>query len=315
MHGDLRISQVIPTILQVNKYYVTIPYQRFERNNETHQFEEKITYLQPELCNEENVYDPQFKKNRDLSKWYCIDFKKYNMVMGGFWGTDFVYYFRIHVSYCQDLSMKNKSNCRPFELIKKDLGKSNKLYFSILYPEFYFEPNNLHNPVKYQHKNYYNQITKNLIKTDRIYFKSVQFEDDKNLISTEYKKSNITAFDRFWDEQDLKTDEDYLNPLNSILFTNIIYFSKGGDKYIRSYMKLQDLAATVGGFMQLIFVFGKILCSQYNSYERNITLFNEIFDFEEESLYKQEKTDHALTVIKQGHENKIEPDKGINNLF
>ncbi len=51
-------------------------------------------------------------------------------------------------------------------------------------------------------------------------------------------------------------------------------------------MKLQDLAATAGGFMQLIFIIGKVLNSHFNSYQRNITLINQLFEFKENQEIK-----------------------------
>ncbi len=44
-------------------------------------------------------------------------------------------------------------------------------------------------------------------------------------------------------------------------------------------MKLTDLAASLGGIMQVTLVIGKIFTSQYNSYQRTITLINKMFEF------------------------------------
>jgi len=182
--------------------------------------------------------------------------------------------------------------------LKSILIQKNKIYFSILYPDFFFEPNNLISPLRYQYVNYYNQISANLAKTDRIFLRTIEAEDDQDLLFTKFEHFEQKSVERFSFDQAIKLDQDYADlSLSTELYSMVIYFSKNREKYIRTFMKLQDLAATVGGFMQLIFVAGKILCHYYNSYERNITLINELFEFKTD--FKNDPLEHRFTNTKK----------------
>jgi len=265
-----------------NKLYPQVRYLVYEKDPITKILTKtKKIYFTPETCTDDNIQDPSFKVGRNISQLKCIDFQKYNLTMGGFWDGDFVIKIEIKIFHCDGDDYKK--NCSNLSDLKRYFIEENKLYFSIFYPEFFFEPNNLESPLRYQYVNYYNQISVNLLKKDRIFFKEVELEDDQNLLITEIKKDNIFAADKLGQDYVLKFDSDFTSVVSSEVYSIVLYLSKGGDKFTRKFMKLQELAATVGGFMQLIFVFGKILSSQYNSYQRNITLFNQLFDFDDSS--------------------------------
>ena len=252
----------------------------------------KQIYFESETCNENNVHDPAFKEGRNLANYNCIDFKKYNLTMGGFWDGEFVIKIEIKIFHCDQNDRKKK--CSSLQDLKKYLIQDDKLYFSIFYPEFFFEPNNLIDPLRYQYVNYYNQMSVNLWKKDRIFFKEVNLNDDQNLLLTEIKQDKIHAADKIGQDYVLKFDGDFTDKVTSEVYSMVIYLSKGGDKFTRRFMKLQDLAATVGGFMQIVFIIGKILCAYFNKYERNISLFNQLFDFKEEHERRE-----SIDVFKQ----------------
>jgi hypothetical protein len=170
------------------------------------------------------------------------------------------------------------------------------MYYSAKYPEFYFDPQDVENPLKYQYASFINQLSPNVIKKDRLYFKKVELEDNQDIVLNDFTYKDQLAIGLLDKDSSFKFDNDYLDlSLSSELYTNTVYYDKNGVKFIRTYMKLQDLLANIGGFMQLIVTFGKIITSQFNSYQRNTTLINHIFDFSEE----EEPLQYAKSVSKK----------------
>ncbi len=271
------------------KLFPKIRYRQTIRNNKTGTLEKvREDVLGSTPCNDKTVKDQKFLDQFNPHHWNCFDFEGDNMTMGGFWDGKFMSYIYLYLYYCPD-NDQNSPDCLNLEELKS-LMMTQSLYFSIIYPEFYFEPGNLENPLRYQYKTSYNQISINIIKKERVFFQPVHADDDQNLLVTKFTKFSQLAFSRFKNDFSFKNDIDYQDKTKStMLYALVLYFDKDGDKFTRTFMKLQDLAATVGGFMQLIFVAGKILCAYYNSYQRNITLINELFEFNEKSKVIPEK--------------------------
>ncbi len=166
------------------RLYPFVEYFRFVRNLTTGKFSRVYAKkFKPEKCSTENVYDSNFIKTRkDLKEYNCIDFKKNNMTMGGFLDGNFVDYFRVRIYACENNNRNGK--CTPLSDLKKLFITENKLYFEAIYPDFFLEPHNLKDPLKYQYINNINQLSQNLIKKDRAFFKKIELEDDQNLIIT-----------------------------------------------------------------------------------------------------------------------------------
>jgi hypothetical protein len=55
-------------------------------------------------------------------------------------------------------------------------------------------------------------------------------------------------------------------------------------------MKIQDLAAVIGGIMKLILFIGDILGSYYNYHSRNDKLFGLFFDYYSENYHVESKS-------------------------
>ncbi len=303
------------TVDITNKLWIDVKYERYNRNNETNAMENSGFKFPQISCTDPSLtLDKEFVRGRKLADWSCIDYENQNTTVGGYWEADFVYYFSIWVYFCPN-NNREDPKCKTLDGLKELLVQRSKLYFTFMYPEFYFEPGNLDNPLRRSYVEYFAIINVNLFKRERIYFKPISAEDDQNLLLTEFKSFNLTAHRGWQNEVGVKFDSDIENKkLSSDLYSFLIYFDKGGDRYIRTFMKLQDLAATVGGFMQLIFVIGKILSAQFNSYQRNISLINSVFDFnkdfkEDSPLEPKLSQSSGPLIIKKGNNANVVDEK------
>jgi len=123
--------------------------------------------------------------------------------------------------------------------------------------------------------------------------KEAILQDDKGWVFGDVQPTSTLTFDSRTFENDFKSDQDYIdNITSSRLYTFAIYIKKNQDLYYRSYMKIQDLLAQVGGVLKFImFAFG-LLCNYYNKIIREKLLINELFDWEENVSKINEKPIH-----------------------
>jgi len=263
--------------------YPSISYYSYKKNETTKELDLVFKrIIEPKKCNNDTASDPLFQSGRSIVDWYCMDFtKEENSTIGGFWDGDFLYYYNIYLYYCPD-NDRNSNKCTKLDDLKKLMISDNKLYFSILYPQYYFNPYDLQNALSYQYVNYYNDLSVNLQKLDRIFFKKIELVDDQGLLTTDYVNHTLSSFNKMQNGVSIKLDNDFNDKsLSSEMYSMILYYSKSKEKFVRSYMKVQELLAIVGGFMQIIYIAGKVLCGLYNDYQRNIQLINTLFEFVE----------------------------------
>ena len=128
--------------------------------------------------------------------WHCIDYKKFNLTVGGYWEGDFVKYISVWIYFCPG-NDRNDPNCRTLNELYDLLFQRKKLYFTLMYPVFYFDPSDLQSPLKYEYEEYFSTLSINLLKRERIYFKPVEIKDDQNLLTTEFVSKTITVFRGF----------------------------------------------------------------------------------------------------------------------
>ena len=71
-----------------------------------------------------------------------------------------------------------------------------------------------------------------------------------------------------------------------------IYIKSSNNHYVvnRTYLKLQDVAANVGGMVSFMITIGYILTNQLNTYTMNEIIINTLFDFFEREEIKREKS-------------------------
>lgn len=120
----------------------------------------------------------------------------------------------------------------------------------------YIDNIDYHNPVKHHLIKKTLSISKGLFKRDYFYFSVNEYKDDLGWI---IQKDNVMEFSTYsaFEEQ---IDEN----LNGKLVANISISGKyERNKYIRRYMKIQDLFAKIGGVANGLFILIKLLSNNY----------------------------------------------------
>lgn len=128
-------------------------------------------------------------------------------------------------------------------------------------------------------KNYYYKFNLNSQKTDRWKFKKVILDDDQGWILQSNKNTSVISYDRIEDDFSLVLDSELTKEGNkSTCYRTVFYLEKDFELFNRSFMKIQDLAAVVGGFLKIILVILGFLSNIFNKSFRKIHLFYEMFE-------------------------------------
>ncbi len=260
--------------------YPEIIYHKVLKNKTTNKmiFHKKIKF-NPTRCTKDIIHDKKFIKKFDYKLWYCIDFTKDKVSLGGFWDTYFVNFLDIKLFFCPD-NNPNSLNCTNIDLLKSLLSRKNKTYFSVLFPVNFFAPSKIMDPLSHNYHNYYNVLSLNLQQIDRLYMKKAYLMDDLGFILKDTKMIEQITYKAMENGATYKSDELLQDKsLGTEIYTFILYFAKTKELYFRSFKKIQELLAEIGGFMEIIYVLGDIISSLFSDFELSVKLMNNIFEF------------------------------------
>ncbi len=239
-------------------------------------------------CSSENAKVKEFSNNIKLDDWYCFDWSKGNFTFGGFWDGDYVDAFQTLLFLCENGGEYNASNPKCTKL--KDYQEFSNLYrglqMSIMYPQFYFAADDLKNPLKITYKNYYYYFNLKTFKIDRLFFNQISLNDDQGWIFEDTKTSTILSFNRLQSDQNLN---EIFDGASSQLYEFNLYMEKSSQVIRRSFMKIQDVSAKVGGIIDLTMRAFFLIDMFFSNYLFNVSIFQKIFSFPEERFESNRK--------------------------
>ena len=188
----------------------------------------------------------------DLNNYYCVDFNY--LSFGGASENSFFYYFFIYISYCENGINYQENKCSSLNDLNTFID--NQWEFELIYPEYYFQPNDLSTPLKISYSSYKQTLTKNLQKKDIFTFQNVQFKDDQGILFSEITNTNIIALSSHTNDYLLVDDENLVSEgKKSFIYYCDFYMSKDFIQYSRSYLKIQDIFAVSASLIKIIIIF------------------------------------------------------------
>jgi len=257
-------------------------YKRNETTNEMQKLND-VKILQTTKCSQENTQSETFIKNYKLDDWYCFDWTNRDFSFGGFWDGDYLNYFLIGFYMCKagmDYNEKNP-NCTKVEDYERYQNKNGRMIVSFLYPEYYFHAIDVENPLRISYKNYFYYLNTKSKKLDRMFFNQISLIDDKGWMFDDIENSSILSFNKIQSDQ----NPNYISDgSGSLLYSAMFYMQKNSISIRRSYRKIQDVAAQIGGLMKLLMTLFSLLNQLYSNFKFQICVLNQIFEFPEDSL-------------------------------
>ena len=208
---------------------------------------------------------------RQLNSFFCpANFNTTTLVMGGSFSSDYLGRIYAEVKPCTNDVDKNKK-CKSKE--ERDKLLSNGVYFVALYRDYLMNSKNATNPIGHYQlplivpiSNVFTKdITFNyrnlLVKTDIGFL----LQDLREDISLKYDSMSVEYVDN--------------SKGNLPFLTMRVQISNERLTYERKYLKVQELAASVGGMAKFLMIVATILCYRLNNKQINLTIMNELFDF------------------------------------
>ena len=242
-----------------------------------------------EICQLEKFsekYQDLFK-DKPLSQMYCP--KEVDMTLEGH--TTYDSYSFFYVGFYPCVNTSTLQICKSKEELDKYLKKS---YVSFKMQDIELTPQIYHTPIKLRAKEVSSPVWKNLYQNINSYFKIINIETDNDIVGFE-GLSNIKT------EKYLKYDSsiilNHLNDFNDYQFGQAI-----GDVTIqlaeqvltikRTYTKLIEVLGDVGGLMEVLLVFFKIISALITGTLYEKSLINNLFEFDiakKEIIFKEQK--------------------------
>ena len=180
-----------------------------------------------------------------LKNLYCIN--ETDIRLQGQFKQNVWEYVNVRFSKCIN-STSNNFSCKSETEINNALKGG---FIGIFLTDFNILPNNYSYPYHIYGKNIYNSFSINYHLSYWIFLKSIELKTDSGLIF-----SNIKSM-KFFALEDTKPDIDYRE--GNVFLTMVFRNSPKREVFERTYLKIQNVAATISGMINLSLIIGEIL--------------------------------------------------------
>lgn len=150
-----------------------------------------------------------------------------------------------------------------------------------MYPEFYFSADDLKEPLKLVYKNYYYYFNIQSQKIDRLFFNKISIKDDQGWIFEDIKETSLLSLSRIQSDLNFAAIRD--GSISRFYEFNI-YMEKKSIVIKRSFMKIQDVSAKVGGLIKIVMTIFAFFNSAFNYHSFKLQVFQELFLFPQKDL-------------------------------
>ena len=197
------------------------------------------------LCSNYNIKVlPEYFGGLNLKQLYCANFSGY--YLEGEYGQKKWRTLNFKFSKCRNFS--NYNNCLNQEEIDTYLQSG---YVDIFMTDKMIVPKDFKNPTKIYGKNIFDSINGKEYMDYWIYLKRLEVQTDEGIVFDQIVKTSVLSFE--------KTSTMKYSLLDETFLQVILRISINKDIYDRTYMKLQEALANVGGMVKIIFTIGEIL--------------------------------------------------------
>jgi hypothetical protein len=217
---------------------------------------------------------PEFKEkeakfNISMGNWYCLDAE--NLTMGGQWDGNFIYGVQINTRQCTTQSGRNCSSQEKMKTAFINNITSSNFFYSDLTLKVLPSMDDFEAPLKSSLINHYDMLHIGVTKRKVTTFKTTSIVNDIGWFFNDIIEDSIYTVDTISPDFSLKLPWE-----QDILFTQFLYFGKNFEVYNRSYTKIQEVFATIGGFSKsFYFAIFLIYNLSYSCY-KNLLLISHV---------------------------------------
>ena len=277
-------------------YYVTMKIW-FGGTNDSDQFGKAVQYTQNismEKCDINkhfsNYYKTLISEIDNLNSYYCPSIRNYTQTLYGVYGSVYPYsYYTFTIRFCDNSTFNNQ--CNSLENISTILEES---YLDVIYIDYSLDSLRKTDVGIMSLRQERFMISSTMFKRIWLYLENVKYIIDKGYIFTNYI---IQIFYRY---SSVRFDVDSRNTFkNNYYSTLTILNSRQTSIYNKTYIKLQDLVAILGGIIKAFTMIGTF-ANYYNAL--NSYYFKLITDFMLENgydkSYKKYRNTSNISIIK-----------------
>ena len=210
----------------------------------------------------------------ELNDSYCIN--DINLTLSRGFKNDRISYIKIGIHACVNTT-ENNYHCKPKEVIDKHISGT---FFSLLAKDIGLDPSNYTDPIIPILQDLHTTIDKSFFRDFVLFFGITEIQTDVGLFEEIIKRENYMNFIKttqafyYRDEKHFYDGETMCE----------IQFKIGDDIRVqkRSFMKMTEVFATTGGYMQLIATLFKIMTFLINKLNYELKMVNSLFNIYQE---------------------------------
>ncbi len=217
-------------------------------------------------------------KSNQMDNFFC--FQNQNHTAEGSFSENYFENFQVDMYRCKNSTKEKPSNttCVSDEEINTKLLGG---FFEFIYVNKYIDTTDFENPVKEYMETYFITTDPFNSRFVDIYFKTVNITTDIGLVFEDKRSKKYVMYDYTREQSDI-------NSAKSKIVSFFINSSKNYLQVNRSYFKLTDMAAIVGGIFNVYMVVGEKLSKFFSEDQIKIKILNTLFFFDAQQEGKKE---------------------------
>ena len=238
-------------------FYFSIVLEQFERNINKELVLTNQILMNYSLCKEEDVNNDYFIE-KGLNDFYCLDLTEFEnnaFDFGGFFDGEFVNLLKIDIMKCNEGELNYKGIPCGSEQEQNNLI-SNQIFASLMVVNSIIDVNDYKSPIKRNIKNLAFGIDSFIIKNLQVCFQNIIIETDDGWIFRNIEtRSTLSYSSHGFDINFISSFSDgsyYKNVLGGFY----MHTQSQTTNYSRTYMKIQDVLANVGGILKVLTAIG-----------------------------------------------------------
>ena len=257
-------------------YYPKAYFKKAKRNGDKWKIESKEVEL--ERCKIEKFGKAFQDKiiHNSLNDLYC--FKEMNETLEGHFSYDLYSYFFIQFFPCIN-STENNNNCKSIKEIDFYL---NNTFLCLEMQDIELTPNNYSYPIRGRNQDIYFTVGKKLYQEIHVLLQLVNIETDLDILGfEEIKTIKKQQFLQFHSQiQMTNLLENNIHDTGESFSSVTIKLYDEIRTQSRAYTKIIEVLSDVGGFMEFIFLFFRIISSFSTNILYELSIVNNLFEFD-----------------------------------